>query len=717
MQSQQHVTFDRKSLILDGKRRLLFSGSIHYWRLEPEEWRPSLTIAKAAGLDAFETSLYWGLHEPTPHTYNFEGRNNFPAFVEIAHEVGLDAFLRVGPYACAEVNYGGLPIWLRRDADSKLRLDDPLYMEAATRWFTTLAPILKRLSRKNGGPMIAVQIENEYGNVARLHGEEAARSYMWKLFSLVQEMDLGVPIVTCDYDRFEWGQPPSVLNGINSNSAVVELPEHWKRFPDQPGIWVENWVGWYDTWGYARLVKPIEATVSRTARFITAGGSWINYYMWHGGRNFAREEMYLQATNYDFDAPINEYGQQTTKALVLSEFHHAIKRCEHLILEGLPTSVNNNGSETISYRLGADTVDLNFSEWTNTAISEKLDPDGNERSTEQVTIALNGEVIFDLASSLARNAKRLTFTDLPTGPLDWTTEKAVLPSQQQATPDGGVDFFSGHEEYVWYIYHVDVPESGRQTLVVKGAADFLSVYVDGRFAGHTPLPLKEVRDRSLIEDFTHRIPIDIDAGSHELHILVNNLGWVKGEWSLGYKNLGCEQKGIWDPAPTLGESPLVLKGLANWQPHAREPLERDPSSKSYPLPLIHTVNLPIPPSSDPLALWLVGLSKGLLYINDQIYYRYWLIHAMKNQRLEDLEPGEFFTQQYYRLPCVQKGDSIKISLFDEHGAFPNRVALVKAAMEPCSLADYYASRKPRRPISTKVEKSTVLLTTTMTGVE
>ncbi len=712
------ISYDRRSFILNGRRQILFSGSIHYWRSEPQAWNKHFAVASSAGINAVETYIYWGLHETSPGTFDFNGRLNLEQFSELAQKSGLLLFLRLGPYICAEVNYGGLPMWLRRDGYSKLRTADSEYLAAVTRWFEKLTPILQRLSCRNGGPLFAVQIENEYGNVSHLHGAEESKAYLVALLKLVEQMGLGVPIFTCDYERFEWGQPSSVLNGINSHCAHLELENHWARFPGQPGVWVENWTGWYDTWGYSRLNKPVESLVSRTARFIAAGGSFINYYMWHGGFNFGREGMYLQATSYDFDAPINEHGLETTKKLVIADFHAAVKCGEEQILSGQVSSSTEGKNSIVSFTASADTLQFVFSPWDNTETLETADSDGAQRSIEQVKILKNGETLFDLSGSVKKHACVLKYTRHNETSLQWTTYPIALPTVLEQAPQSTAlaAFQSGSQEYLWYVYEVTLQEQGIHELIVQGAADFLSVYCGGVFVGNTPLPLKEVRDFMRIEDVTHRIPLRIGPGRHVLHILVNNLGWVKGEWSLGYRNLGCERKGIWDNSPTLGGRPLQFLGYSAWQPFSQHSLISKSTSEAMNSPAFHTTEVKLPSDSCSMALSLSGLSKGLLYINGELYCRYWLVPQLKNQKMQDLVQGGQPTQQFYRLPSFPRPATISICLFDEQGASPNSVDLVEAQMHPSDLATFYASRKPPQPISEKAENHGLRLTTTMTGL-
>nr|GMD64517.1 Beta-galactosidase 8 [Ipomoea batatas] len=121
------VTYDHRALVIDGKRRVLVSGSIHYPRSTSDMWSDLIQKSKDGGLDVIETYVFWDLHEPTRNQYDFEGRKDLVKFVKLVGEAGLYVHLRIGPYVCAEWNYGGFPLWLHFIPGIEFRTDNQLF--------------------------------------------------------------------------------------------------------------------------------------------------------------------------------------------------------------------------------------------------------------------------------------------------------------------------------------------------------------------------------------------------------------------------------------------------------------------------------------------------------------------------------------------------------------------------------------------------------------
>jgi beta-galactosidase len=164
--STQHHTFavNGPQFLMDGKPYQIISGEMHYPRVPREYWRDRMQKARAMGLNTITTYVFWNLHEPHPSVFDFSGQNDIAEFIREAQAQGLNVILRPGPYVCAEWELGGYPSWLLKDRDVVLRSTEPKYTAAVHAWFTRLAQEIKPLLVKNGGPIIAVQLENEYGS-------------------------------------------------------------------------------------------------------------------------------------------------------------------------------------------------------------------------------------------------------------------------------------------------------------------------------------------------------------------------------------------------------------------------------------------------------------------------------------------------------------------------------------------------------------------------
>ncbi|KAG9142628.1 hypothetical protein Leryth_020648 [Lithospermum erythrorhizon] len=198
---QCHVTYDKKAIIINGQRRILFSGSIHYPRSTPEMWEDLIYKAKAGGLDVVETYVFWNIHEPSPGQYNFEGRNDLVRFVKTIQKAGLYAHIRIGPYVCAEWNFGGFPVWLKFIPGISFRTDNEPFKKAMKGFTEKIVNLMKSecLFKSQGGPIILSQIENEYGNQVK-EGGQPAYNYMTWAAKMAVETDTGVPWVMCKED-------------------------------------------------------------------------------------------------------------------------------------------------------------------------------------------------------------------------------------------------------------------------------------------------------------------------------------------------------------------------------------------------------------------------------------------------------------------------------------------------------------------------------------
>ncbi|KAE8649179.1 hypothetical protein Csa_014995 [Cucumis sativus] len=325
------VTYDRKAILINGQRRILFSGSIHYPRSTPEMWEDLILKAKNGGLDVVETYVFWNVHEPYPGIYNFEGRFDLVRFIKTIQKAGLYANLRIGPYVCAEWNFGGFPVWLKYVPGISFRTDNEAFKNAMQGFTEKIVALMKseNLFESQGGPIILAQIENEYGTESKLFGE-AGYNYMTWAANMAVGLQTGVPWVMCK----EADAPDPVINTCNGFYCDTFSPNK----PYKPTMWTEAWTGWFSEFGGPLHQRPVQDLAFAVARFIQRGGSLVNYYMYHGGTNFGRTAGGpFITTSYDYDAPIDEYGLlRQPKYGHLKELHRAIKMCEPALVSADP---------------------------------------------------------------------------------------------------------------------------------------------------------------------------------------------------------------------------------------------------------------------------------------------------------------------------------------------------------------------------------------------
>ncbi|WP_406304522.1 beta-galactosidase [Streptomyces sp. NBC_00885] len=306
---------------LDGEPFRLLSGGLHYFRVHPAQWADRLHKARLMGLNTIETYVPWNLHQPRPGRLRMDGELDLPAFLDLASAEGLHVLLRPGPYICAEWEGGGLPSWLLAEPDIRLRSRDPRYLSAVDDYFAQLLAPLKPYLATRGGPVLAVQVENEYG----AYGDDTA--YLEHLAATLRRCGVDVPLFTCDQPAdLERGALPGVLATANFGSRSVQnLAALRAHQPDGPLLCTEFWIGWFDRWGAHHVVRDPAQAAQELDELLASGGS-VNFYMFHGGTNFGftngandKHTYRPTVTSYDYDAPLNEAGDPTEKFTAFRE--------------------------------------------------------------------------------------------------------------------------------------------------------------------------------------------------------------------------------------------------------------------------------------------------------------------------------------------------------------------------------------------------------------
>lgn len=305
--------------------RQILSGEMHYARIPPEYWEARLRMARAMGLNTVSTYVFWNRHEPEPGRYDFSGENDVAAYVRLAQTVGLDVILRPGPYVCAEWDFGGLPSWLLRDGDVRVRSTDERFLMPVRRWLMRLGEELAPLLSDCGGPIVAVQLENEYG----AFGSDS--SYLAALRTALERSGFeNCPIFTIDQPQdLAAGSLPGVP--MATTFAPGDPASHFARLrslrSDAPLLCGEYWAGWFDHWGEPHAALDDEQQAADFEWMLSQGVS-ANIYMLHGGTNFGfwngansseRAPYQPTTTSYDYCAAIDEAGSPTPKYYAFRE--------------------------------------------------------------------------------------------------------------------------------------------------------------------------------------------------------------------------------------------------------------------------------------------------------------------------------------------------------------------------------------------------------------
>ncbi len=322
-------TFEIKNgqFVLDGHPIQILSGEMHYNRIPHEYWRHRMQMLKAMGLNTVATYVFWNQHEPEPGKWDFSGDKNIKEFIKIAQEEGLHVILRVGPYACAEWEFGGYPWWLQNIKGLELRRDNPLFLKYTNLYIKRLYQEVKDLLITNGGPIIMVQVENEFGSYAAQRKDislEEHRRYNEKIKEQLVDAGFNTELFTSDGTwLFQGGALDGVLPTANGEKNIANLKKAVDKYHGGVGPYMvaEFYTGWLHHW--AEPFPSVEAsTVARKADDYLKNGVSFNLYMVHGGTNFGftsganydnKHDIQPDLTSYDYDAPISEAGWATPK--------------------------------------------------------------------------------------------------------------------------------------------------------------------------------------------------------------------------------------------------------------------------------------------------------------------------------------------------------------------------------------------------------------------
>ncbi len=306
------------AFLLDGKPFQIVSGEMHYARIPREYWRDRLRMARAMGLNTVATYVFWNVHEPKPEVFEFSGNADVAAFVRLAREEGLFVILRPGPYACAEWDFGGFPSWLLADRSLVVRGTDERFLAASARYLARLGKEVAPLQVTRGGPILLVQVENEYGSFG------SDKVYMGRIRDQLMSAGFEVPLFTADGpSQMAAGSLPDVLPAVNGASGRDVFETIRKFRPSGPFFVAEFYPGWLDHWGEPHAKFDAKHSAVPIDELLSMGAS-VNLYMFHGGTNFGFTNganfggrYQPQPTSYDYDAPLDEAGRPTSKYAAL----------------------------------------------------------------------------------------------------------------------------------------------------------------------------------------------------------------------------------------------------------------------------------------------------------------------------------------------------------------------------------------------------------------
>lgn len=727
-----NVSYDHRALIIDGKRRMLNSAGIHYPRATPEMWPDLIAKSKEGGADVVQTYAFWSGHEPVRGQYYFEGSYDIVKFVKLVGSSGMYLHLRIGPYVCAEWNFGGFPVWLRDIPGIEFRTDNVLFKVEMERFVRKIVDLMREemLFSWQGGPIIMLQVENEYGNIEWSYGQRGKNYVKWAARMAI-ELGARVPWVMCQ----QADAPETIINACNGYYCDGFKPNSY----DKPTLWTEDWDGWFASWGGRLPHRPAEDLAFAVARFFERGGSFQNYYMYFGGTNFGRTSggpFYV--TSYDYDAPLDEYGLLSQpKWGHLKDLHAAIRLCEAALVASDAAQYLKLGpkQEAHVYHGNNHIEDHNLTRYTGQGVCSAFLANIDEHRS--ATVHFLGQayilppwsvsilpdcrnVVFNTAKVAAQTSIKSTANELPLNSIvsgdkikktsgtsyfgkswTWSQEPISVWSPTNFTVEGILEHLNVTKDlsdYLWHFTRIYVSEDDiafwkekdmRPTVIIDSIRDVLRVFVNGQLAGST---------------FGHWVkavqPVDLLQGYNDLVLLSQTVGLQNygaffekdGAGFRGKVKLTGFKDGDMDLAKSLWTYQVGLRGeflkiyttedneKAEWTYLTQDDL---PSTFSW-----YKTYFDSPDGTDPVAIDLGSMGKGQAWVNGHHIGRYWTLVAPKGgcQPICDYR-GPYnsekcctncgkSTQTRYHIPrsWLQGSDNLLV-IFEETGGNPFDISI------------------------------------------
>ncbi|KAL2243811.1 UNVERIFIED_CONTAM: Beta-galactosidase 3 [Sesamum indicum] len=647
-------------------------------------WPGLVQLAKQGGVDVIETYVFWNGHELSPDNYYFGGRYDLVKFCKIVQQAGMYMILRIGPFVAAEWNFGGVPVWLHYVPGTVFRTDSEPF-----------------------------KVENEYGFYESAYGEGGKRYALWAANMAVSQ-NTGVPWIMCQ----QFDPPDTVIDTCNSFYCDTFKPIS----PHKPKFWTENWPGWFKTFGASDPHRPPEDVAFSVARFFQKGGSLQNYYMYHGGTNFGRTSGGpFITTSYDYDAPIDEYGiARCPKWGHLKELHRSIKLCEHVLLNGEPTSLSlgplqeadvyeDSSGACAAFIANMDDKNDKTVVFLNTsyylpAWSVSILPDCKSVVFNTAKVGSQTSVVemipIDLLPSTTSPSKDLKG-------LQWNVfkEKAGIWGDADFTKNGLVDHINTTKDttdYLWYTTSLLVDETEEffrngtnPVLVVESKGHAMHVFINQKLQA-------SASGNGTVSPFKFKSPISLKAGKNEIALLSMTVGlqnagafyeWV-GAGPTSVRILGMK-RGTVDLSNSTWTYKIGLQGehlriydtdslnSVNWVSTSEPP-------KHQPLTWYKAV-VDSPPGQDPVGLDMIHMGKGLAWLNGNEIGRYWSRKASKHEKcVQQCDyRGKFIpnkcntgcgepTQRWYHVPRSWfKPSGNTLVIFEEKGGNPTKIHFSK----------------------------------------
>ncbi|KAL9242016.1 hypothetical protein vseg_016063 [Gypsophila vaccaria] len=694
-----NVWYDYRAIKINDQRRILLSGSIHYPRSTPEMWPGLIQKAKDSQLDVIQTYVFWNGHEPSPGKYNFAGRYDLVRFIKEIHQAGLFVHLRIGPFVCAEWNFGGFPAWLKFVPGIEFRTNNGPFKEKMQVFTTKIVDMMKaeKLFHWQGGPIILNQIENEYGPVEWEIGAPGKAYINWAA-QMALGLNAGVPWIMCKQEDV----PAEMIDTCNG----FYCENFWPKSKGKPKMWTENWTGWYTEFGGPVPYRPAEDVAFSVARFIQNGGSFMNYYMFHGGTNFGTTSGRFVSTSYDYDAPVDEYGlPREPKYTHLKNLHKAIKMCEPALVSA-DAKVTKLGSNQEAHVYSSNSGCAAFLANYDPKWSVKVTFSGMQFELPAWSVSILPDCKREVYNTARVAAPKLHSRMTPViSSFSWQSHGDEIPTAQTQGTFTVKKLYEqlnmtwDKSDYLWYM--TDVVLDGNEgflkrgdapTLTVMSAGHVLHVFVNGELQGHAYGSLAKPQ-------LTFSQKVRMRAGVNKISLLsvavgLANVGWHFERYNqgvLGPVNLQGLNEGTRDLTWQHWSYKIGTKGenLQFYTPAGSSKVPWGALVEKQPL-IWYKTTFDAPAGNDPLALDMGSMGKGQVWINGQSIGRHWPNHIAHGKCTDNCNYAGTYTefkclsecgkssQKWYHVPrswLQAKGNLLVV--FEEWGGDTKWVSMVK----------------------------------------
>ncbi|CAF3586180.1 unnamed protein product [Rotaria socialis] len=697
------VSYDHRAITINGVRTMLISGAIHYPRSTPGMWPYIMKMAKNQGLNTVQTYVFWNIHEQKPGVLDFTGRANLSQFLRDAADAGLFVNLRIGPYVCAEWNYGGLPAWLNQIPNMSFRSSNEAWKTAMKTFTMQIVEYVNPYLAKNGGPIILAQIENEYNG-----GDQAYVDWCGSL--VTNELSTtDIPWIMCNGHAAN-----STIETCNSCNCLDDgwIDRHRRDSPDKPMLFTEN-EGWFQPWGEAVAIRTTADVAYSVAEWFAGGGAYHAYYMWHGGNNYGRTAGSGITTMYADDVLLHADGTPNEpKYTQLSRLQHLIANYAQVLLSQDSTRTPlpywdgqkwSTGTQQFvySYPPALHFISNQFDNTLGVLFRNKnISMTGH--SVRIFDDNLN--LLWDSANVSGIQSDNTEFFPIVIGPLQWQTWSEPVVSNLSVftsiNPTEQLTITNDETIYLWYRHNVTLTQAQAHTIVQVETrkANALLFFLDGEYLGEfdnhdhsqgaltatisLDLSTFKPNQRYLFEILSISLGLDngIQANSFEHKGIVGNV-WIDGQL------VGNDETNLWEHQKGLvGEYFQIYteqgSSKVSWNTQWTKGINKPVTWFQARFNLDHIVREDI--NANPILLDAQGLNRGHAFINGNDLGLYWLIEGIcrdtppcccQQAQINCLEP----TQRYYHIPSDWlMPENNLITIFDDLGASsPGSVGFVQ----------------------------------------